>query len=686
MRNSADNGTTFFQFVARASVRLGLIVGAVIAGAPPTAANAAPLTTPFSMIMLDLPGSTGAPSPDEPAPVRPNIFSTVTASGTANSITITNGTLFPNAVGISLTFAPAVGKPPLAVGTYENATYLGDATHPKLQIISPGIGAAPARFIIDEITTNGAGTILTFSARFTLISNPAGDFNLFGFASYNATAPARVYRYGTRVLNTAPTASGASSTTPLVITNIGPGDFTMSAATISGVHSSAFRVVGNDCQNIHAGSTCRVLVQFNAAGGIGERTATLEMHHDLAPLGGTARVMQITATVVLPEGEFTAITPARILDTRNGTGGYSRPVGAHQAIDVAVIGVGDVPSTGVSSVVFNLTAVKASAQTFLTVWPTGLPQATLSNLNLKAGETRANLVTVAVGTGGKVRVYNDLGNTNVIFDIVGFYSSATGPSGARFHADTPRRVLDTRDGTGGAPYPKEGSGTVLTLDLFGLGMAAGQPTLKAAVFNVTVTGATGPGWVTVYPGDVPAPTASNLNYVAGQTVPNLVTVRVPADLKVKFQSFGSSTHIIVDLVGYYDLNRVGESGRFISVTPSRMYDTRNERQSLEPDSAYFFQMTGLAEIPATAGSVVLNVTALALTDTGYLTVFPDSDCTIPRASNLNFVKDDVVPNLVIVGLSQQFPAPCTSGLGRIDLYNSDGYTDVIIDVFGYFTA
>ena len=47
--------------------------------------------------------------------------------------------------------------------------------------------------------------------------------------------------------------------------------------------------------------------------------------------------------------------------------------------------------------------------------------------------------------------------------------------------------------------------------------------------NVTVTDPTWDGYVTVYPGDVAdRPTASNLNFVAGQTVPNLVTVKVPA--------------------------------------------------------------------------------------------------------------------------------------------------------------
>lgn len=42
--------------------------------------------------------------------------------------------------------------------------------------------------------------------------------------------------------------------------------------------------------------------------------------------------------------------------------------------------------------------------------------------------------------------------------------------------------------------------------------------------NVTITGPTAAGDLTVYPGAQPLPLASNLNYVAGQTLPNVVLV------------------------------------------------------------------------------------------------------------------------------------------------------------------
>lgn len=73
-------------------------------------------------------------------------------------------------------------------------------------------------------------------------------------------------------------------------------------------------------------------------------------------------------------GLTTPLTPARILDTRNGTGGSAAPVGPGQPITVQVTGVGGVPSTGVSAVMLNLTATGPSADTYLTATPRGRPR------------------------------------------------------------------------------------------------------------------------------------------------------------------------------------------------------------------------------------------------------------------------------------------------------------------------
>ena len=91
---------------------------------------------------------------------------------------------------------------------------------------------------------------------------------------------------------------------------------------------------------------------------------------------------------------------------------------------------------------------------------------------------------------------------------------------------TPARVLDTRSGAkvGNAA----GTGTPLTLALFGKGgLPAGG--IGAVALNVTVTNTEDPtvggGFVTVFPCGT-LPEASNLNFTAGQTIPNSVLAPV----------------------------------------------------------------------------------------------------------------------------------------------------------------
>jgi len=76
-------------------------------------------------------------------------------------------------------------------------------------------------------------------------------------------------------------------------------------------------------------------------------------------------------------------------------------------------------------------------------------------------------------------------------------------------------------------------------------------------------------------------------------------------------------------------------------------------------------------------AVVLNVTVVAPVGAGFVTVFGDGSPR-PGASNLNFVRGQTVPNLVVapVGVS-----------GKVDLYNgSAGSVQLVADVSGWFRS
>jgi hypothetical protein len=250
-------------------------------------------------------------------------------------------------------------------------------------------------------------------------------------------------------------------------------------------------------------------------------------------------------------GEYTPLRPARILDTRTGLG-HSGTVGAGQAITVDVTGVGGVPNSGVAAVVINVTVTGPTKGSFLTIYPTGVSRPTASNLNFAAGQTIPNLVVAKVGSDGKIKAYNQAGSTHLIFDVVGWYGGTLpehdSVTGTLLRALRPARILDTRTGLGHSGTV--GAGQAITVDVTGVG---GVPNsgVAAVVINVTVTGPTKGSFLTIYPTGVSRPTASNLNFAAGQTIPNLVVAKVGSDGKIRAYNQAGSTHLIFDVVGWF---------------------------------------------------------------------------------------------------------------------------------------
>lgn len=256
---------------------------------------------------------------------------------------------------------------------------------------------------------------------------------------------------------------------------------------------------------------------------------------------------------------YNALPPARILDSRNGTGGFSTPWGTGVSRDVGVTGVGGVP-VGATAAVVNLTVTQPSAGSHLTLWPTGQAKPTASNINFGNGQTLANLAVVKLGAGGKMSVFNNSGSVHVILDVVGYFS--TNAADTLFIPVTPERWVDTRSN-----YPFNmnfpmGPGATSSVrfagarsPLNGSDYPGAIPTIpadaKSVAVNVTVTGPTASGFLTLWPTGSARPTASNINFVAGQTIANLAIVKVSPDGRVDTFNASGSTHVIIDVVGYF---------------------------------------------------------------------------------------------------------------------------------------
>jgi FtsP/CotA-like multicopper oxidase with cupredoxin domain len=253
----------------------------------------------------------------------------------------------------------------------------------------------------------------------------------------------------------------------------------------------------------------------------------------------------VSGTVVDPGG-MTSVVPSRLLDTRVAMGG-SGPVAANGTVKVQATGRGGVPATGVSAVVVNLTAVTPTGAGYLTAYPSGGTAPATSNVNFVPGQVVPNLAFVKLGPDGSFTIKNgSSGVTEVIADVAGYVKDGTVAASGMYVALTPSRILDTRTGSAVA------ASSVRTLTVAGAGGVPAATGISAVVLNVTVVAGGAPGYLTVYPADVSAPLASNLNFTPGQVVPNLVAVKTSAAGAVAIRNASSApVNVIADVAGYF---------------------------------------------------------------------------------------------------------------------------------------
>ncbi|MFL6121429.1 hypothetical protein [Actinophytocola sp.] len=361
-------------------------------------------------------------------------------------------------------------------------------------------------------------------------------------STYTSVSPVRVLdtRDGTGAGTTSPV--GAGGTVTLDLSSRVPGSATAVVLNVTGVAPTTNTFVTVYPAGITRPTTSNlnlapgdirpiqvtVMLGANRSVSVYNNTGSTHVVADLAGYYGTTG-----------GARFTALAPNRVLDTRD----TNSPVGpgGTRVLDLA----SRIPASA-TSVTFNLTGTGATASTFVTAYPNGTTRPTASSLNLPVGDTRANLVTVAVGADRKVALFNNAGNTHLIADLTGFY---TPDYGAVFLPQNPARVLDTRTGTGteGSTLPVGPDG-VLSVDLTG---SVPQMTATGAILNVTAVGATAPSYVTSWAQWEDRPAASTLNAAANQVVSNAAVVPFVRSRGADFYNFTGSTHLVADLAGVF---------------------------------------------------------------------------------------------------------------------------------------
>ncbi|MHB8510373.1 MAG: peptidoglycan DD-metalloendopeptidase family protein [Candidatus Dormibacteria bacterium] len=384
-----------------------------------------------------------------------------------------------------------------------------------------------------------------------------------------------------------------------------------------------------------------------------------------------------------PQGRLRPLPPARIVDTRTGTGGVAR-LGPGTSADIQVGGVGGVP-VGAVGVLLNVTAVNPSSSGFLTVYPGGGQRPNSSNVNFTAAETVANLAQVALGQGGKVTVFNAFGLTDLVLDVQGYIDGAGSPSAGLYNPLVPARIVDTRLGLGAVSL---GPDQQVDLQVAGAkqqgGNPSGVPAGGAGAVSVNLTaikGSAAGGFISVFPSDqAQRPTVSNVNFAPGQIVANRAVVRLGTNGHISIYNYSGHVDLVVDVNGWFSDGSAATAGAaYTGLVPSRLLDTRGG-QVVGPQQVTHLAVAGQGGVPAMSASnppvaVVLNVTATNPTATSYLTGYP-TGVAEPTASDLNWFAGDTVPNLVVVKVGSD---------GRVDLANYAGNTDLVVDIEGWYS-
>ena len=308
----------------------------------------------------------------------------------------------------------------------------------------------------------------------------------------------------------------------------------------------------------------------------------------------------------------------------------------------------------------------------------------------------AALPMPVVGPNGEGTLFDidqmSLGNTHVAAIV----QIAPDP-GAGFVPIDPVRVYDSRQGAG----PIAGG----DMRQVPLGAAIPENANPVAVaYNLTITGTSGTGYLSVAPGNFPVPPiASTINWTGpNQTMANSYVVGVDAATVNVFAGGGGSTQFTFDVLGYYEPVKygVGAAGAagdaeapvvsaaaegdpspmpagLTTLNPVRAYDSRDIGAGgpLAGGSSRTVNVTAAGAVPPQAVAVAYTLTMTGTKGTGYLSVAPAGG-EQPDTSLINWTgSNQTMANSSQVGISD----------GAVTVYaGGSGSTGFVVDVLGYF--
>jgi DNA-binding beta-propeller fold protein YncE len=381
--------------------------------------------------------------------------------------------------------------------------------------------------------------------------------------------------------------------------------------------------------------------------------------------------------------QFVALPPCRLYDSRPAHGGSGPLQGGQTGTgDIRKFsqkeGCGDLSTAIAYSL--NITVIPHGRLGYLTLWPTGEEQPTVSTLNSLDGRVKANAVIIPGGYMGAVNAYAT-DTTDIVVDINGYFAPVSSQTLA-FYPLTPCRVVDTRkdnfpSGLGppalmGGPPPRDFP--ILESPCIPTGV---NPAAYSFNFTVVPINQHPIGYLSVWPTGQSQPVVSTLNDQTGTIVANAAIVPAstdPGTLGEITVYSTDGTQLLIDVNGYFA--PAGTNGLSLyPAAPCRALDTRRIGTG-QPFSGQLMPalnvVGGPCGPPATAQAYVFNATVVPVGPLGYLALWPDTEMQ-PVVSTLNAVDGAITNNMAIV--------PTING--SIDAYAGNGLTQLLLDISSY---
>jgi hypothetical protein len=394
-----------------------------------------------------------------------------------------------------------------------------------------------------------------------------------------------------------------------------------------------------------------------------------------------ASVALVAIVSVFAPSAASAVVPASYTPPSSGSTFHSVPVERlHDSREMSYkgakpdrFGAGQIRvilvKPGATAAAVNVTVADAESPGFVTLFPciAGTPKQVLetfnvSNLNIVPGQTLANFASPALNSAGELCVYSSA-RAHVIVDYSGYFSLDIGGDKLQL-LDEPARKLDTRS-----------KGVVKAGSTVALKVTDNTARVSTAVINVTAVSTAGPGFVTVYNCNEDRPTASNLNYAAGQTIANQAWVQVSEPQgEVCFYS-SSDTHLIVDVLGNWGYFPGG--AQYTPIVPVRVLDSR-PKQALDFSTAFW-----VSKYNKYASAASVNVTVVDARGDGF-GVAHDGTSATPTTSTLNYRKGGTVGASATTWITANQNPKDGKVMYGVEVSLSGGAASMIVDVFGVY--